>query len=156
MLRRLILALAAVAVFSPLMISAQTEPTVIPPHVNIHNGFIELRNQIQQIGTSGATWRVTLKYHGHVMQDAKVNAGDTIYLNVCCIAAGSLYDVEINLRGSAKATIRPQLCNVRGIPFGYGVVVFTGHIAYDPKTHGYPSYYEPHVPTVPCPVAPKG
>ena len=74
---------------------------------------------------------------------------------MCCILAGSLYEVEIDTRASAKAAIRPQLCNVRGIPFGYGVVVFTGHISYDPKMHGFPAYYEPHVPTVSRPVAPN-
>ena len=36
--------------------------------------------------------------------------------------------------------IRPQLCNVRGLP-----VVFTGHIAMGTGKH-YDMYYEPHVP----------
>ena len=150
MFRRLVFAVAAVAALSPLATSAQT---IIPPHVNIHNGFIEVRNQIRQINTAGGAFTVYLRHNGRTIQEAKVNAGDTIFLNVCCILAGSLYDVEIDLRGSAKATIRPQLCNVRGIPFGYGVVVFTGHITYE--NFRFTSSYEPHVPTVSCPVAPN-
>jgi hypothetical protein len=75
MLRRFVFAMAAVAALSPLTASAQT---VIPSHVNIHNGFIEVRNQIKDT-TSGGAMRIYLRHNGRTIQEAHVNAGDTIF-----------------------------------------------------------------------------
>lgn len=142
---------ALVAFATPLAATAQT---VIPDHVNIHNGFIEVRDEIVLKGgaVSGAT-PVRLTYNYATLQTAAITRGGTIFLNVCCIAARSLYKVHLGGRLDVEATVRPQLCNVRGIPFGYALVIFTGEITYVAKTHDFAVYAEPHVPAVSCPVA---
>ncbi|HEY8322632.1 MAG TPA: hypothetical protein VIG46_12650 [Candidatus Baltobacteraceae bacterium] len=151
MLRRLCLSVALVAFAAPLAANAQS---VIPDHVNIHNGFIEVRNEVvlKNGATSGGT-PLLLTYGGGTIERSQTTPGGTTFLNVCCIAAGSLYKVHYGGRANVEATVRPQLCNVRGIPFGYAVVVFTGSITYDSKTHGFDVQIEPHVPPVSCPVA---
>lgn len=151
MLRRLCLMVALVVLAAPLAATAQT---VIPDHVNIHNGFIEVRYEV--VMKNGATADGTplrLTYGNATLEDAHVSPGGTTFLNVCCIAAGSLYKVHLLGRANVEATVRPQLCTVRGIPFGYALVTFTGDITYVSKTHAFIVNLEPHVPPVSCPVA---
>ena len=149
MFRRLCLSLALVVTAAPLAANAQT---VIPDHVNIHNGFIEVRDEVVLKNGAGTGWiPLNLTLGSIVIERAQTLPGHTTIFNVCCIAAGSLYKVHFLGRVSSEATVRPQLCNVRGIPFGYAVVVFTGSITYHPSGFSYD--IEPHVPPVSCPVA---
>ncbi len=134
MLLNLTFALIAIAGLSPLMASGQT---VIPSHINIHNGFIEVRDQIALKGSiqyAGAD--VVLRWEGGFEHEkVYLHHGGVIFFNKCCIPAGTRYTVTLNLPRGGESTValRPQLCNVRGIPFGYALVVFTGEMGYDPN-----------------------
>ncbi|MDE2480889.1 MAG: hypothetical protein KGN02_01700 [bacterium] len=162
MFRQLMRVLVAAVVLFPLGASAQS---VIPPHVNLHNGYIEVVNQIKiyderrdgtRILRHGDVAKFDLRLYlnnNHLVQEAAINTGDTVYLNTCCILAGSLYQITAKFRGTIDAEIRPQLCNVRAIPFGYGVVVLTGVLIYEEKTAIWHRDYAAHIPTVSCPVA---
>lgn len=147
MLRSLTLAAAVLAAMIPGNVSAQD--------VNLHNGYIVVRNETvitnyRKVVTDAAT--VALRFDGTTRESAVVNSsGGTVYLNNCCILAGTLYEVKINVMGkSIHAMVRPQLCNVRGIPHGFALVTFTGTAERD-SNNNWVVHVEPHVPSVPCP-----
>ncbi len=86
------------------------------------------------------------------IESAKVRSGGgIIYFNRCCILAGTLYKVEIYVTGKwVTAMVRPQLCNLKGIPFGFAVVTFTGTANRD-RNNNWMVNVEPHVPPANCP-----
>ena len=123
MLRFVARAFCLFVVLLPLSAAAQLP---VPPHVNLHNGYIEVINHIQAPESSKFSGMV--KLNGR--HEGEVRSGAGLVLNRCCILAGSQYQVEIEypaFTGSwERIVVTPRLCNIRGIPFGYAVVVFTG------------------------------
>lgn len=145
MLRNVTLAIVVLAAMMPGIVSAQD--------VNLHNGYIVVRNETVIKGYDGViTDAARVWLSGSVNESAEVNSGGgTIYLNKCCILAGSLYKVELYVMNQyIVATVRPQLCNVRGIPFGFALVTFTGTAARD-RNNNWVVSVDPHVPSVQCP-----
>jgi len=124
MLRTIARSIAILAVLVPLVASART----VPPGVNLHNGYILVINHVQYENgfTSAGLVRVNEKDEAHV------GSAGSVVVNRCCILARSHYVVELNYAISAGArepvSVTPRLCNIRGIPFGYAVVVYSGII----------------------------
>lgn len=124
MLRFIARAFGILAVLLPLSAAAQ----LVPSNVNLHKGYIEVINHVQY--HDGFSHPGVLKLNGHVQGD--IGSGGRLVLNHCCILAGSQYVVELDYVRSAsqrsKLSVTPRLCNIRGIPFGYAVVVYTGSV----------------------------
>ncbi len=125
MLRFIARAFGILAVLLPLSAAAQL---AVPSNVNLHKGYIEVINHVQypaHFWHGGA-----VKLNGHFQ--GEVGSGGTFVLNRCCIVAGSQYVVELDYVWSASArsplSVTPRLCNIRGIPFGYAVVEYTGSV----------------------------
>jgi len=124
MFRTIARSIALLAVLVPLVASART----VPPGVNLHNGYILVINHVQyEDGFSHlGLVRVNEKDEAHV------GSAGSVVVNRCCILAGSEYMVELNYVTSAgirvPVRVTPRLCNIRGIPFGYAVVVYSGII----------------------------
>ena len=159
MLRTLTLAISLFAALIPL--GASAAPT-IPRGINLHNGYIEVRNDVVvtnygHVEPVGA--HIVMKNAAFMQHNAQefriVDTGTTGYLNVCCVLAGSLYHVQMTLLGMpVVAMVRPQLCSVRGIPFGFAIVAFTG-VAHRDRNNNWVINITPHVPHTPCPVDPS-
>jgi len=125
--------------------------------VNLHNGFIEVRSYVT-VDNKGTDVTATTpllatlrRSDGTFQESANVFAGTPIYLNDCCIVAGSLYEVQVKGVGhSVTFKVRPKLCNVRGIPFGYEIVTISGRAERD-SNNNYKLDLEPRVLEAPCP-----
>lgn len=115
--------IAVLAVLVPLAAAAQLP---VPAGVNLHNGYIEVINHVQY--HDGFAYTGELKLNGTT--EGHVGSGGTLMLNRCCILAGSHYVVELDYMswGGQRSPfgVVPRLCNIRGIPFGYAVVEYTG------------------------------
>jgi hypothetical protein len=131
MLRKLSFTFGVLAVLGSSTASAQT---VIPAHINLHNGYIVVINDInpKQEHTAGVLepWNpsaplVKLSWNGF-SQSTYAPYGQRAYLNQCCIAAGTEYRLTLYQESETGVFVRPRLCNVRGIPFGYAVVEVVG------------------------------
>lgn len=124
MFRTLARSIGLLAVLVPLVASART----VPPGVNLHNGYILVINHVQyEDGFSHpGLVRVNEKLEAHV------GSAGSVVVNRCCIVAGTRYVVELDYDRSAgtlaPVAVTPRLCNIRGIPFGYAVVVWSGII----------------------------
>lgn len=139
MFRRIAFVLGVVALSLPIAAAAQRP---VPDGVNLHNGYIEVINHMQ--------------YHDGFRGGGVVNLNDktvgevgspgTLVVNHCCILAGSRYVVELNYVSWAGArspiAVVPRLCTIRGIPFGYAVVEFTGDIRKTREGSGSPTRFE--------------
>jgi hypothetical protein len=154
MLRKLIFALGALAVTFAGSASAQS---IIPQQVNLHNGYIELHSSIL-VTEYGRTENTSISvnllrgYDTCCQDHASVQTNFPNVLNHCCIVAGTLYTVRTNILGKTNDfRVRPALCNVRGIPFGYARITFTGHISRD-RNNNWVGEVTPHVTDAPCPV----
>jgi hypothetical protein len=154
MLRKLVFALGAIAVTFAGSASAQS---IIPQHVNLHNGYIELHSSVL-VTIAGRTDNepitvLLLRNSDTCCQDrADVYTNSPNVFNHCCIVAGTLYAVRALILGKTYSfPVRPLLCNVRGIPFGYQRITFTGHL-YRANNNNWVGEVTPHVADVPCPV----
>ncbi len=95
--------------------------------VNLHNGAIVVRNNTHDeinIFLEHA-W-----YTGHPIERAKIPPGHTFVTDACCFAAGSPYQLRVYRRAGAPMggnlhdfLFHPHLCNSKGIPYGYAVLV---------------------------------
>ena len=143
LLRSLSRALALLLVLAPLCAAAQLD---VLPNVNLHNGYVEVINHVTY--RDGYSLPGYAKLHGPFGQQSQGNvlSGATIALNHCCIAAGTKYSVELDYStASLREFSEPftaRLCNIRGIPFGYAVVEFTGEIYKTPPGSGTMTRYE--------------
>ena len=124
-------------VLLPLSAAAQLP---VPPHVNLHNGYIEVINHIRYHDRFDTPALVRLNEN----PEGEVASGGTFLINRCCILAGTEYWVELNyvtsIRVRMPIKVTPRLCNIRGIPFGYAVVEFTGDIAQKRAGSEFPFY----------------
>ncbi len=156
MLRTLTLALGLMAASIPL--AAYAAPT-IPQGINLHNGYIEVRNEVvvtnyRQIIRVGADiiMRNAAFANYNAQEMSTIDTGTTGYLNKCCVLAGSLYHIRMRLLGHPiDLSVRPKLCNVRGIPFGFAIVTFTG-TAHRDHNNNWVESVTPHVNDGVCPV----
>src|SRR6185437_25397 len=90
--------------------------------------------------------------HTCCQDEASVHTNVPNVFNHCCVVAGTLYSVTAAILGkSYEFKVRPALCNVRGIPFGYARIVFTGHL-YRDNNNFWVGEVTPHVTDGPCPV----
>jgi hypothetical protein len=160
MLHKLLLTFGILALLGPSTASAQQ---VVPPHINLHNGYIVVINNIHtsRLYSNGRTepWSApeayaSLKWAVHSRRVVVPYGGGHAYLNDCCIAAGTRYTFRF-YQGSVEhdLTVQPKLCNIRGIPFGYAVVELSGSYQWlqnstIPLTHGEPVLRDLHAP---CP-----
>ena len=155
MLRKLMLTFGILATVASATASAQM---LIPAHINLHNGYIVVINDIspKREFTSGVIepWYpspplVKLSWNGF-SQSTDAPYGERAYLNRCCIAAGTGYSLTFHQGGyQTGVDVRPRLCNVRGIPFGYAVIEVVGpYIWYRNGISGTPSV---RVLDAPCP-----
>ncbi|HET6893935.1 MAG TPA: hypothetical protein VFH72_00965 [Candidatus Baltobacteraceae bacterium] len=138
MLRFVARAFCLFAVLLPLSAAAQLP---VPPHVNLHNGYIEIIDRVQV--PAGFKFSGIVKLNGR--HEGEVRPGGTFVLNRCCILAGSHYEVEVSY-SSATARMRtfvtPRLCNIRGIPFGYAVIEVAATFVKTREGSGLGSAYE--------------
>jgi hypothetical protein len=157
-LRKLTITFAILATLATSTASAQM---VIPSHINLHNGYVVVINTIspKREYTAGVfePWYppaplVQLSWSGY-KQSTNAPYGERAYLNSCCIAAGTEYGLTFHQGGyQTGVDVRPRLCNVRGIPFGYAVVEVVGpYVWHHNGISGTPSV---HVVDAPCPVDP--
>lgn len=118
-----------VGAFVALLPLAASAALPVPAGVNLHNGYIEIVNHIQYRDGFSVPGIVNV----NSKKEGEVGSSGTFVVNRCCILAGSHYEVELNYMQSAGLRIPdsvvPRLCNIRGIPFGYAVVEYTGWIA---------------------------
>jgi hypothetical protein len=152
MFRTLVLAVVAFGAAVPLPGSAQT----IPGGINLHNGYIEVNNRIIMHAAKDAPplprARIDFRNSLTRQQSEPSTLMGTTYINACCVVAGSLYQVVLFAAYHITiATVRPRLCNVRGIPFGFAVVTFTGNIVWNAKEHSWEPTITPHVNDGVCP-----
>lgn len=154
MFRNLTVIVALLAAMSPTGSSAAVAPYSA---VNLHNGFIEVRSHVVvkdqgEDVSATALVHVALRRTDGTLQDyGDVGSVAPIYFNRCCIVAGSLYIVEADVQGKRiDFQVRPKLCNVRGIPFGFEIVTVTGN-AERGRTNRWIVNIEPHVLEPPCP-----
>lgn len=152
MLRTLVLAASVLAAAVPLAGSAQT----VPSGINLHNGYIEVHNQIAMHPATDAAPLppVRIEFHNALTRQQSETVGlmGTAYINRCCVVAGTLYEVVlVAAYHSTTATVRPRLCNIRGIPFGFAVVTFTGKIVWNAKGKYWEPAITPHVDDGVCP-----
>ena len=134
MVRFLAAAVCALLIASPLEGSAH-----IPPTINLHNGFIRVFNHIHYLGARrGLVVRIKYERHDETTPD--------IYFNNCCYAAGSTYELFVEPKARSGTTddsvwdsrtifVKPRLCNIDGIPFGYAEVEVTGQMVPGTDTH---------------------
>ena len=126
-------------VLLPLSAAAQLP---VPPHVNLHNGYIEVINHIRYHHGFSISGLVRL----NESPEGEVASGGTFLINRCCILAGTEYWVELNYVKSTSfrlpIKVTPRLCNIRGIPFGYAVVEFTGDIVEKRAGSGFHTHFE--------------
>ena len=148
MLRFIARAIAILAVLAPLTAAAQLP---VPPGTNLHNGYIEVINDMhypEGFNQKADIWLKGPLWHEYHEQLAR---GNTLVLNRCCILAGSHYTVWVNFQGvlgGLRVDVTPRLCNLHGIPFGYAVIKFSGQVykvvpreqtlykAYEANVHG--------------------
>ena len=76
---------------------------------------------------------LVLRHAFGITEISKVAQGHTIQMNNCCVVAGSAYSLAVTDPGRDVAYInygdlRPRLCNIHGIPFGFAVFDITGTI----------------------------
>lgn len=123
--RSRVFVLSALVALLPLAASAALP---VPAGVNLHNGYIEIINHVQY--HDGFSVAGVVKINEKTEGD--VSSGGTFLANWCCILAGSSYIVELDFDRAAGARIpiriTPRLCNIRGIPFGYAVIEYTGRV----------------------------
>lgn len=125
MFRSIARALAVLVVLVPLSASAQL---IVPAGVNLHNGYIEVINHMTYLDgfTAHGIVNVNRRMAGYV------GPGGTHVVNWCCIVAGSNYQVELDYAPVAGQrlpfNVTPRLCNIRGIPFGYALIEYTGTV----------------------------
>jgi len=139
MLRFIARSIGVLVVLVPLAAAAQLP---IPAGVNLHNGYIEVINHV--------VYQDGFSYPGDVRlnetPEGKVGSGGTLLVNRCCILAGSHYVVELNYVTTAGQRspfgVTPRLCNIRGIPFGYAVVEYTGTLKKAREGSGSPTRFE--------------
>ena len=146
MLRTLSRALALLLVLAPLCAAAQLD---VPPNVNLHNGYVEVINHVTY--RDGYSSPGYAKLHGPIglQSQGDVFSGSTIALNHCCIAAGTRYIVELVYSGAGRREFSDdftaRLCNIRGIPFGYAAIEYTGEIYKTPPHSGTVTRYEARI-----------
>lgn len=132
MFRTIARSIALMAALVPLVAAART----VPAGVNLHNGYLLIVNHIK--------YEDGFRQPGLVKVDerdeAHVGSAGTVTVNRCCIVAGTRYKVEIDYEMTASVrvpvSVTPRLCNIRGIPFGYAVVVYSGIIKKTPENSG--------------------
>jgi len=139
MLRFIARSIGVLAVLVPLAAAAQLP---VPAGVNLHNGYIEVINRVAY--HDGFSYPGAVKLNGRL--EGHVGSGGTMTLNQCCIVAGTHYVVELNYADTAGQRspigVTPRLCSIRGIPFGYAVVEFTGTIKKTREGSGSPTRFE--------------
>lgn len=159
MLRKLLLAFGALATLASATASAQM---VIPAHIDLHRGYIVVINDISPKRNhrgiiepwSPAAALVKSCWSGIACQETRAPFGGRGYINQeCCVAAGTKYQLTLTAGELYKSVyVLPRLCNVRGIPFGYAVVEFTG--PYTWLDNGIAGEISVRVLDAPCPVDP--
>jgi len=150
--------LTVIAVLLAAMLPTGSSAAVAPySAVNLHNGFIEVRSHVvvKNYGedvSASALVHVNLRRTDGTLQDyGQVGSTAPIYFNTCCIVAGTLYIVEATVQGhKIDFRVRPKLCNVRGIPFGFEIVTVTGNAERD-RNNNWVVNIQPHVLEAPCP-----
>lgn len=124
MFRTVARSIAVLAVLVPLVASART----VPPGVNLHNGYLVIINDVKYEDGFFASGLVRVDEK----DEAHVTSASSVVVNRCCIVAGWRYVVELNYVDRVgirePVFVTPRLCNIRGIPFGYAVVVYSGII----------------------------
>ncbi len=115
-----VLAILVVAVFAS---SALADASI-----NLHNGYIRLQNN----GSLPVHVVITTQgFAAITMFDGVVPPHSVNHANNCCYLAGTLYDVHAYFGDYVdhyfERSIRPRLCNTRGIPFGYASLLFDSH-----------------------------
>lgn len=150
--RTLVLAAVMLAAVLPLAGSAHT----IPAGINPHNGYIMVNNWIKvkdaPPGKMPDAPLVRVKFHDSLVGRVYVDYGHTAYMNNCCFAAGTYYTVELLVEGATVSeNVKPLLCNVRGIPFGYGAINLDGDIIWYAKERRWIVDAKPHRADAPCP-----
>lgn len=129
MIRNFTLLLGLLAALSPIAGATQT----IPAHINLHNGYIQINNHIKVFTKNGSQTeeQMWVVLNGFVSQfeSAHIATGTSGSINKCCILAGTYYKAYVRGGGIHKEFgVRPRLCNVRGIPFGFAVIDIYGKI----------------------------
>jgi hypothetical protein len=160
MLRTLVLAASVLAAAVPLAGSAQT----VPSGLNLHNGYIQVNNHVvvvmppmrQREHIENLPSPSVLLFSPFTRQeDLKLDRWGPIYLNRCCIAAGTRYSVayaaELVVGAPPSLVVHPRLCNVRGIPFGFAEVTFAGEITWNDQKRHWVSAVTERVDNSPCP-----
>ncbi len=136
MLRKLAIAIAALAL--PLAAAAP-----VSAEINLHNGYIVVTNHVKVLERDGSPVKyqyvltVVLRHSLGTQEIGKVAQGSHTVMNNCCVVAGSPYSFEV-IDTSAyinHGDLRPRLCNIRGIPFGFAAVDITGTIQRDNANH---------------------
>lgn len=139
MFRRIAFVLEVIALSLPIAAAAQMP---VPHGVNLHNGYIEVINNVQYHDG----FRVAGVVNLNDKTVGEVSSPGTLVVNHCCILAGSHYIVELNYMSWAGArlpiAVVPRMCTIRGIPFGYAVVEFTGDIRKTRVGSGSPTHFE--------------
>lgn len=139
MFRSIARALGVVVVLLPLSVAAQL---AVPSGVNLHNGYIVVVNHVQY--QDGFKYAGTVKLNDKAV--GEVRSHDTFVVNHCCILAGSRYMLELDYMSWAGSrspiALVPRLCNIRGIPFGYAAVEFTGDLRKTPEGSGSATRFE--------------
>ncbi|NNM98709.1 MAG: hypothetical protein HKL91_02785 [Candidatus Eremiobacteraeota bacterium] len=112
-----VLAMLVVAVFAS---SALADASI-----NLHNGYISLQNS----GSLPVHVVITPQGFGAItMFDGVIPPHSVYHANNCCYLAGTLYNVHAYYGDYVDhyldRSIRPRLCNTRGIPFGYASLLF--------------------------------
>ena len=148
MLRNVTLAMAVLAAMIPGNVSAAD--------VNLHNGYIEVRNELVTIEpdkarSAGLDGTVTVQA-AFFKQVAVVPGGGKTYINNCCIVAGTYYSVTLRVMNHFRLVeVHPRLCIKNGIPHGFAVVTFTGTVTLTSDNHYDLQHLQGHVYTEKCP-----
>lgn len=127
MLRKLIIAACTVAL--PLVVAAATAASDIPSEVNLHNGYVTVRD----IRPSNSPYVMVYERQlGGNMGALRSRPGDVLIANRCCILAGTENQVRVeeSPRNAGQQptwmihySFVPRLCNIHGIPFGFADIV---------------------------------
>lgn len=132
MFRAIARSFALAAMLVPLVASART----VPLGVNLHNGYLLIINHVKYEDGFSVPGVVRV----NDVEEVRVGSGGSVAVNRCCIVAGTAYQVDLDYKESAGAmtpvAVVPQLCSIRGIPFGYAVVVYWGVIGKTPDGSG--------------------
>ena len=159
MLRKIVLAALAFGLVVPLASAAATD---VPSEVNLHNGYVIIRNNLHYIN-HGVSLDVSERQNGHLMMYHKVGPGGYAIANTCCILAGTRNEVLVNggfnpgFPASATLAFVPRLCNISGIPFVYADIEITGTYRYVPaatkggRGHWETEHYSVHRADTKCP-----